>query len=141
MKHAVVVCSGPLSSDAFVCPVQGSLGVVVGTVCPNLLCLACALGQTCDSTFGLCQGAPLFSVIDTTQAPGETTSASGGVTGAAVRQDWVIPVAVAVPIAVVGAAAAVLLVALHRRTTAAYDRTANKELRQELLDDTQRKTI
>jgi hypothetical protein len=142
-NQQVVICGNGKGQDNALCPVPGSLAVAarVGAVCPILPCGACTVGQTCDPNFGLCQGAALFSVTETTLAPGQTTSASGGVTGAAARQDWVVPVAVAVPIAVVGVAAAVLLVALHRRSTAAYDRTANKELKQELLDETQRKAM
>jgi hypothetical protein len=111
------------------CPTPGTLGLVSKPGDCTLPCSGCSGTQTCDAVFGLCHGASLLSVDQSTTA----ASAAGG------GNAWLIPVAVAVPLAVlVGVAAAIAIVVAHRRSTAAYDRTANTELRLELLDETQK---
>ncbi len=102
------------------CQMPGTFGTVLQVdTCPVFSCSNCAMGQTCDTGIGLCQGVPLFSSTQTTAA----SSATG--------ESWVIPVAVVVPLAVLlGVGAAVLIAYHHRRSAAAYDRTANRELRE-----------
>jgi hypothetical protein len=127
--HGMDGTTGDPGSLSVPCPAQGSIGLVlqIGS-CASLSCGACALGETCDTTFGLCQGTALFISPNLTlpAATGTTTAAAAGGT----QETWVIVVAVVVPaVAVLGVAGTLLAVYLMRRRTAQYDRKANIELR------------
>jgi hypothetical protein len=116
------------------CPAQGSLGVVLqfGS-CASLSCGACSLGETCDTTFGLCQGAALFSSPNLTLPTTTTTAAGTEVAGG--TESWIVVVAVVVPaVVVLGVAGTLLAVYLMRRHTAQYDSKANNELRDNQLE-------
>ena len=125
-RHTFQLCTSDKANSppGFICPSGGTLGtVLVPTECPPDLPCDCPASQTCDTAFGLCRGAPFFSNPNLTLP-----------TTAAATDAWVIAVAVAVPAAVLlGVAAALLVVYLHRRNTASYDLTANAALKESNL--------
>ena len=79
----------------------------------------------CDAVFGLCRSPPLFVSPNLTLTATTAAATSGS--------EWIIAVAVAVPVALLGVLAALLIVLRHRRGTAVYDRKANQALKESSL--------
>ncbi len=102
----------------------GTLGtVLLAGDCSTFSCGSCALGQTCDVVFGLCQGAALFVGPNLTLPT--TTAAAGG------TEEWVIAVSVVVPaVVLLSVAVAVLVIYRRKQKMARYDRDINLQLQQ-----------
>jgi hypothetical protein len=130
LDQAVVV-EGPTPP---LCAAQGTLGTLVQpSACVAFHC-NCAVGQTCDPVFGLCQGFAFFNSPNLT-LPATTAASSVGGTPA-----WIIGVAVAVPVTVLlGVGLALVLLWQHRRSTAAYDSIINKALGKSGIENMQAK--
>jgi hypothetical protein len=109
------------------CAAGGGLGVVLlpgGSQCSAQSC-DCAVGQTCDTVFGLCQGLALFTAPALTVPP-----TTGAAATAPSDSSWIVIVAVVVPVVVVlGVAGALLVVYYNRRQQSAYDAKTNNDLK------------
>ncbi len=136
VRVPLIDCSGTKNSGNSQVTTKPSLA---GDLCPTALGVlsfvqeqcssscSCSSSETCDTSSGLCRlPSPMLSQVGTASlnSTATTAAAGGGV------ETWVILVAVLVPVAVLTAVAAVLLIRyMHLRSEAASTEKMNRDLR------------